>query len=256
MKSYAIQQSPSSSNNSNSNDNKNVQIIPVETHEGFQRYKVKLNGNFCTFSTILNQLSESKQNQNLVSALNEAISGSYDAVFWECPPIKYSELGKQFEFVILEAKTLSSREIDFEPFSEKIVQARETVISFYNLGRDCYLIVPCPINFESEGVVGVRGGVMGKRSLQYLTHLASFIRGPKLITPVQRAVHRDHVSHLWSTVATSLLRRLKEDEGASLWMSTSGMGVSWLHVRLDRTPKYYNYLPYKNANMVRDESYP
>eukprot|EP01036_Dinobryon_divergens_P024970 gene24970-33469_t len=88
-----------------------------------------------------------------------------------------------------------------------------------------------------EGVVGVRGGVMGKRSLQYLTHLASFIRGPKLTTPAQRAAHRDLVSHLWSTVATSLLRRLKEDEGASVWMSTSGM---------DRTPKNYNYLPYKN----------
>lgn len=250
MKSHATYQQNSLSSGSIIN---NVEIILVETYEGFQRYKVKLNGEFCTFSTFLSQLSDSKKNQNLVSALNEAISGSYDAVFWECPPIKYSELDKQFEFVILEAKSLRSREVDFEPFSEKIAQARETVISFYNLGRDCYLVVPCPINLESENALVV-GGVMGKRSFQYLTHLASFIRGPTLTTPAQRAAHKEHVSQLWSTVATSLLRRLKEDEGASVWMSTSGMGVSWLHVRLDQTPKYYNHLPYKNAN--RDDYHP
>ena len=27
-------------------------------------------------------------------------------------------------------------------------------------------------------------------------------------------------------------------------MSTSGMGVSWLHIRLDFRPKYYNWKPY------------
>lgn len=30
-----------------------------------------------------------------------------------------------------------------------------------------------------------------------------------------------------------------------LWVSTSGLGVSWLHVRLDSRPKYYTYAPYK-----------
>jgi hypothetical protein len=29
------------------------------------------------------------------------------------------------------------------------------------------------------------------------------------------------------------------------WLSTSGLGVSWLHMRLDSTPKYYNWQPYK-----------
>ena len=28
------------------------------------------------------------------------------------------------------------------------------------------------------------------------------------------------------------------------WLSTAGMGVSWLHVRLDSQPKYYGFAAY------------
>ena len=31
------------------------------------------------------------------------------------------------------------------------------------------------------------------------------------------------------------------------WLSTAGLGVPWLHLRLDTRPKYYQYGPYKNA---------
>ena len=30
-----------------------------------------------------------------------------------------------------------------------------------------------------------------------------------------------------------------------LWVSTCGLGVYWLHVRLDSFPKYYRYAPYQ-----------
>jgi hypothetical protein len=35
-----------------------------------------------------------------------------------------------------------------------------------------------------------------------------------------------------------------------LWLSTAGQGVFWLHVRLDRYPKYYNHAPYRHAAYV------
>jgi len=31
------------------------------------------------------------------------------------------------------------------------------------------------------------------------------------------------------------------------WLSTAGLGVYWLHLRLDSRPKYYRYQPYKAA---------
>lgn len=35
--------------------------------------------------------------------------------------------------------------------------------------------------------------------------------------------------------------------GGNLWCSTSGLGVYWLHIRLDQYPKYYTYRPYKQV---------
>jgi hypothetical protein len=32
-----------------------------------------------------------------------------------------------------------------------------------------------------------------------------------------------------------------------IWLSTAGMGVAWLHIRLDERPKYYSHKPYAVA---------
>ena len=70
------------------------------------------------------------------------------------------------------------------------------------------------------------------------SHLANFIRNaPKA-----------QKNYLWQKIAeeiTKILPNLKE--GKMLWMSTSGLGVSWLHVRLDTTPKYYSWEAYQTG---------
>jgi hypothetical protein len=35
-----------------------------------------------------------------------------------------------------------------------------------------------------------------------------------------------------------------------VWLSTAGAGVSWLHVRLDDRPKYYQFEPYRHLPSV------
>ncbi len=53
------------------------------------------------------------------------------------------------------------------------------------------------------------------------------------------------VSTFWSTVARSALEELsRRPEGKSLWMSTAGQGVPWLHFRIENSPKYYSFEPY------------
>lgn len=37
-----------------------------------------------------------------------------------------------------------------------------------------------------------------------------------------------------------------------IWLSTSGLGVYWLHMRLDRRPKYYTYEPFKEFGDARE----
>jgi hypothetical protein len=41
----------------------------------------------------------------------------------------------------------------------------------------------------------------------------------------------------------------KRLSASPVWLSTSGLGVYWLHVRLDTHPKYYQYQPYKVDEM-------
>ncbi|MET0247228.1 MAG: hypothetical protein ABW182_10815 [Sphingomonas sp.] len=49
----------------------------------------------------------------------------------------------------------------------------------------------------------------------------------------------------WSLLARTVEARLAERE--KLWVSTSGLGVSWLHARIDDRPKYYSYAPYRSG---------
>ena len=44
-------------------------------------------------------------------------------------------------------------------------------------------------------------------------------------------------------LARELLARI---DYRTLWLSTSGLGVAWLHLRLDHEPKYYQYAPYRD----------
>jgi len=52
-------------------------------------------------------------------------------------------------------------------------------------------------------------------------------------------------AELWAAVAEAVLARLAAAPAEPLWVSTSGLGVAWLHVRLDPRPKYYTHAPYK-----------
>ncbi|HEY6725417.1 MAG TPA: hypothetical protein VI197_15385, partial [Polyangiaceae bacterium] len=63
-------------------------------------------------------------------------------------------------------------------------------------------------------------------------HLAAFLRGAP---PDQREALLREVG----------LRTRQLIGAAPLWLSTSGLGVAWVHVRIDSRPKYYQYTPYR-----------
>ena len=91
----------------------------------------------------------------------------------------------------------------------------EDVETFSNLGRDAVMVVPCPVGSDSA-----------------YGHLASFTRDAP--EPQQH--------ELWKAVGKAMQNRLSDKP---VWLSTAGMGVSWLHVRLDDRPKYYGFAPYR-----------
>lgn len=140
-----------------------------------------------------------------------------EAYFWETPPLSQSTVDREFEFVLVDSPQLADIEPDPTDFNQYFESATESVVTFPNLGNDALLIVPCPI-----------------ANTVARTHLASFVR----FAPESQ----QHL--LWQTIGRSLQQRLNEQP---IWVSTSGLGVHWLHVRLDSTPKYYAYKPYKQA---------
>ncbi|GJM41756.1 MAG: hypothetical protein DHS20C20_20380 [Ardenticatenaceae bacterium] len=137
----------------------------------------------------------------------------FDAYFWETPPITKSLLERPFEFVIVNAPQLARVSADRQAFAKYFIP--EPVVDFPNLGGDAHLVVPCP-----------------QAPTDAFTHLSVFCRSAPL--------NQQH--QFWQRVGLAVTNAVGE---RPLWVSTSGLGVYWLHVRLDSRPKYYTYHPYR-----------
>ncbi len=141
---------------------------------------------------------------------------SFDAFFWETPAVTLQSLDHPFEFVLIHAASLSRLQPDPSPFKSNFSShSSEEVLTFPNLGGDAILIVPAPRADES-----------------CYTHLARFLRDAP----------RSQVGAFWRSVGLAMQERISS---RPTWLSTAGMGVSWLHLRLDSRPKYYRHEQYK-----------
>ena len=57
----------------------------------------------------------------------------------------------------------------------------------------------------------------------------------------------EQVDAFWRVAAENMIEALtvKSATHASWWFSTNGYDITWVHVRIDMTPKHFNYDPYK-----------
>jgi hypothetical protein len=135
---------------------------------------------------------------------------------WETPASTKSSGAQNFEFVVVNSPGLADT-AEPSAFAEHFARSTTSngVVSFYNLGKDACLIVPCPI-----------------ASPEVYRHLGTFVR--------QAPEEQKH--KLWKMVGTEMTRNLGK---VPIWLSTAGAGVSWLHVRIDQRPKYYVHAPYR-----------
>ena len=140
----------------------------------------------------------------------------FEAYFWETPPLTASTLGRPFEFVLSDAPALARAAPDLDAFRQHFESDtdHDGVVVFENLGRDATLVVPRPL-----------------APAEIYVHLGAFLRG----APEAQA----HA--LFRSVAGEVVSRVSN---RPLWLSTAGMGVYWLHLRLDSRPKYYRHTPY------------
>ena len=132
------------------------------------------------------------------------------AYFWECKP--FVDLATPFQFVMKSTTALEDVE-DGTAFKQHLT-SKPTV--FTSLAGDAVLVVP------------------GKSGANH-AHMATFVR-----TASNTELHM-----FWKAVGAAITTAVASANSAPLWISTHGLGVLWLHVRIEHAPKYISYSAYK-----------
>lgn len=140
----------------------------------------------------------------------------YPAYFWEMPPIRRDTMTRDYKFVVVRSDTLARMAPDADAFAAKFADTTRSVVTFHNLGGDALLVAPRPI----------------AESATY-THIAAFLR------TAPEAQRHD----LFLALARAIDSELTQT-ATPIWISSSGLGIAWLHIRLDSFPKYYQYRPF------------
>jgi hypothetical protein len=155
----------------------------------------------------------------------------YQAFFFETRPVQASNASsKVFEFVLVDAPALhqfATRKPSPEAFAAQFRKCSQQACSFPSLGGDATLVAPKPPP-EAEAT----------SKLAVFSHLAVFCR----------EASSDVVSSTWKLAIQVYQQELEKQSSRRLWFSTSGMGVAWLHFRVDQRPKYYTYATYRDES--------
>jgi hypothetical protein len=175
------------------------------------QYKILENGQIMSLAQVLDRWKNEEQFCHFFTQL--LANSPFQAFFWEAKSATLDQLNQDFEFVLVNSPSLAKIRADRSAF-QPYFAPNQPVVVFTNLGGDATLVVPTPLPQTDY------------------PHLAHFLRhAPETQTTA-----------LWQQVSDAYQAKLSHKR---LWLSTSGLGVYWLHIRLDDRPKYYQYGGYK-----------
>lgn len=182
------------------------------------KFSLFAEGQPLSFRAVIGLLQAAESFRNFFNSLLQ--DSPYQAFRWETPCCCTSTWDNPFEFVLIDAPSLLTRRPDVKTYDEYFAKANaDGIVSFMNYGRDALLISPTPVEREHHPY----------------GHLAAFVRS----APVPQ------VQALWREMGMQMASRVS---GTPIWLNTHGGGVAWLHVRLDRSPKYYGFAPYRRSH--------
>ena len=187
-----------------------------------QKFVIQENGVPITYRAVIDLW---RNDESFRSYFGQLLCDSpFERFRWETPPICQANIDRDFEFVLMRCDSLPvwGQPKSFAEHFDRAEPAQE-VVTFENLGRNAVLVVPTPI-----------GNNGGEVNYETYPQLAAFVRSAP-----QSQQHQ-----FWQAVGAAMDARVNN---VPVWLSTAGMGVSWLHIRLDNRPKYYSYMPYKKS---------
>ena len=216
-----------------------VQYIQVPSGRGdVQRYAAQdiTTGESISIQDWLTMVSSTDSTTGINAAFDLSsiiASAPFASILFETPGTSWAASSTTpFEFALVNQPALrvfAEGNADRNAFAEHFdVASRQdekmhAVCSFPNLGGDATLVSPLPPTDETNNDASY-------------SHLAIFVRNAP----------KSQVAEFWKLAAATYLRVLKTKQPSEKsWFSTNGMGVAWLHLRIDDRPKYYSYQPFK-----------
>ena len=201
-------------------NNSMYNIIPMDNIKFIQEkniYYAVQRGKYMTWSDVINSLTNN-MDTFIYKLIRFLINIEHKSYFWECDQVS---LNQPFRFAIFNSKTLSHRKQDNTAFNGSINCKKSSpyAISFPSLSKNIDLVVPCKYS----------------KKVDY-TSISTFSR----TAPIKQQVA------FWNKVG--------ENIKVGDWVSTSGLGVAWLHVRIARRPKYYHAVFDKNPDKISREN--
>jgi len=164
-------------------------------------------------------------NLSFVIIIKEAILRTkFETIYFNCPPVTKADLDQVFNVAILNAPALRSVTTDVHTFADKFID-QNMVTSFENLNGDCLMVCPVPLEDQPEEIY---------------SSLGPFIRSARIEQQIA----------FWGLVASDLETVISIRK---VWMNTAGTGVSFLHLRLDSRPKYYEYRKFMNSDYYKEK---
>ncbi|WP_020536386.1 DUF6940 family protein [Lewinella cohaerens] len=177
-----------------------------------QHYKISDQNERLSFAKVINYWQTSAAFRQFYN--RTLVDSPFPAYFWEHPPLSLNLLGQDYEFVLVNSTSLAKAQATPKPFSA-FFDTYKMVVDFPNLRGDAHLLAPCPV-----------------QDAQF-PHLATFCR----------TATTAHTHQYWQALGDLLAAQVTDEKH---WLSTSGLGVYWLHIRWDKRPKYYTFRKYSS----------
>lgn len=176
------------------------------------QFQIKQDDLLLTFEQVIHLWKTSKDFRLFYTQILREVP--FAAFFWENKSVCNTNLKQSYEFVVVGTNSFNGKKPNPNPFNTYF-SSNHKVVCFANLGRNAQLVVPCPNNAN-----------------EIYTHLGTFIRNASY----------SQIDAFWQQIGIEMEQNLNENP---IWLSTSGLGVYWLHARLDQRPKYYTHTPYR-----------
>ncbi len=194
----------------------NIEI--KEQNENTVRFRLKNGEQNLTFKEVFKLWSNNPEFIAFYKA--ELIKLNYEAFYWEHPAINKEFLERKYECIIQRSRPLEHLPINENAFKDYI-HMNEQVTNFMNLGKNARLVVPTK-----------------KTERDIYNHMGKFIRFAK----------KEQITEVFKKVGESMLEEIESQK--LIWLNTAGLGVIWLHIRMDTRPKYYKTSKYKRPDFL------